>query len=135
VGFGGTILRTVDGGTNWTPVMVNGFTSDLRSVHFVGNLGLAVSIGGSILRTQDAGQTWTSMASGTTNNLYAVQFVDNTTAYAAGTNKIIISTDAGITWRAASTDSFSGDLYGLSLKGSGGWTTGQNGLILHSEKN
>src|SRR5215467_9921904 len=59
VGYGGTILRTTDGGATWTP-QFSGTTNILYGVSFVdANTGTAVGGNGTILRTTDGGATWT----------------------------------------------------------------------------
>ena len=128
VGFAGTILKTTNGGTTWTP-QTSGVTSDLRSVAFRdANNGIAVGIGGRILRTTNGGTTWTPI-SGVTANLYSVAY-DGTDIVAAGNNIIVRSVNDGVSWTAESPSGISGDLYALSFKGAhNGWAVGQNGKI------
>ena len=65
----GTILRTTNGGTNWTS-QSSGTTNHLYGVSFTdANTGTAVGGGGTILRTTNGGTNWTSQSSGTTNHL------------------------------------------------------------------
>src|SRR5262249_16714511 len=99
VGYGGTILRTTDGGASWTP-QFSGTTNILHGVSFVdANTGTAVGESGSIVRTTDGGATWTPQFSGTTNILYGVSFVDANTGTAVGGNGTILrTTDGGATW-------------------------------------
>ncbi len=76
VGFGGTIIRTDDGGATWTR-QSSGTVEDLRAVSFVdANTGTAVGDNGTILRTDDGGHTWTRQTSGTTVWLWGVSFVN-----------------------------------------------------------
>src|SRR6516225_2172886 len=72
VGFGGTILRTTDGGASWTR-QSSGTTETLLGVSFTdANTGTAVGSGGTILRTTDGGASWTRQSSGTTPYLFGV---------------------------------------------------------------
>jgi hypothetical protein len=58
VGDYGTILKTTNGGTNWTN-QTSGTTNWLRPVHFVDmNTGWAVGEFGTILKTTTSGVTW-----------------------------------------------------------------------------
>ena len=80
----GTIVRTTNGGTNWTS-QTSGTTNDLWGVSFTdANNGTAVGFGGTILRTTNGGTNWTSQSSGTTNNLYGVSFTDANNGTAVG---------------------------------------------------
>ena len=66
----GTILRTTDAGTNWTP-QTSGTTNDLWSVSFTdANTGQLLVIPEQFLRTTNGGTTWTTQTSGTIQNLY-----------------------------------------------------------------
>ena len=69
VGYDGTILRTTNGGTNWT-TQTSGTTKELNGVFFTDtNNGTVVGEFGTILRTTDAGTTWTIEETSTTNFL------------------------------------------------------------------
>ena len=73
VGFGGTILRTENGGASWT-AQTSGSSNPLWSVSMGadGRLGWAVGVRGTILRTENGGASWTAQTSGTSNDLYSV---------------------------------------------------------------
>jgi photosystem II stability/assembly factor-like uncharacterized protein len=74
VGDSGTILRTVDGGSNWT-TKTSGTLRNLNSVWFLdAATGFAVGDSGKVLSTSDSGNTWTSETSPTTANLNSVTF-------------------------------------------------------------
>jgi photosystem II stability/assembly factor-like uncharacterized protein len=84
VGNNGTILKTIDGGANWTP-QTSGTTTVLRSVHFASaSIGWAVGDGGLILTTSNGGTNWATQTSGTTQTLRRVFFVNPVIGYAAG---------------------------------------------------
>ncbi len=102
VGFSGTtpiVLRTIDGGGQWSPIAVGG-TQRLHDVDFATNqIGVAVGLGGAILRTEDAGESWQPIISPTTAALNAVAFCDNVRGYVAGSTGTVLETsDAGLSW-------------------------------------
>jgi photosystem II stability/assembly factor-like uncharacterized protein len=95
------IMRTTDGGTNWTQVVQN-FDELYRTVTFVdAQNGVVGGIGGVILRTTDGGLTWTRKSShATTMNLLDVDMVTADIAYAVGDAGTILNTvDGGVTWQ------------------------------------
>src|SRR6218665_346788 len=114
VGDGGIILKTTNGGTNWT---VNYHTTciGLNKVFFVNNLlGWAVGNYGTIIKTTDGGQTWIAQNSGIQINLFGIQFTSNTNGLAAGDlGYILRTTDGGTTWELAATIDFNPALYDL----------------------
>ena len=86
VGDAGTILKTTDGGSQWS-IQSSGTTNRLQSVHFPMDAmtGYAAGVGGTLLKTMDGGTNWTRQTSGTTNGLYSVHFpIDTQTGYAVG---------------------------------------------------
>ncbi|MGH7596461.1 MAG: WD40/YVTN/BNR-like repeat-containing protein [bacterium] len=93
-GAKGTILKTTDGGNNWT-TQVSKTTLNLNAISFLdANRGIAVGDSGKILSTTDGGASWTSQESGTTNSLRGVHFVDANAAYAVGINGAILKRTA-----------------------------------------
>ncbi|MCS7029696.1 MAG: YCF48-related protein, partial [Bacteroidia bacterium] len=93
VGLGGTILKTTNGGTTWTP-QTSGTTQLLYSVHFVNAaIGWAVGNSGTILKTTDGGTTWTPQTSGTIQTLYSVHFVSETTGWVVGSGSLILKSN------------------------------------------
>ncbi|MED5622260.1 YCF48-related protein [Ideonella sp. BN130291] len=64
VGGGGQMLKTSDGGLNWTP-QASGVTARLSSVRFSNSMtGWAAGDNGTVLRTVDGGAHWTQQAAG-----------------------------------------------------------------------
>jgi photosystem II stability/assembly factor-like uncharacterized protein len=101
VGYRGIILRSIDGGLNWTP-QSSGTTDSLLDVSSLdGKTAIAVGDRGIILRTIDAGAKWTFQTSGTTNQLRAVSFADERMGIAVGSaGTILLTKDGGQTWTA-----------------------------------
>ena len=74
VGEFGTILKTTNGGTNWT-ILSSGTTTDLNSVYFINaNTGTAVGLMGTVLRTTNGGINWTAQFLPTERDLHSVFF-------------------------------------------------------------
>ena len=96
-GYNGTILHTIDGGTNWN-LESSGTSQHLFSIQFPSDsIGFALGENGTALKYAD-GQ-WTSQASGTDNRIYSSRFVDENNGWASGANETIIHTsDGGSTW-------------------------------------
>ena len=99
VGNDGVILRTTDGGQNWTP-QTSGTINQLRAVWFAdANTGTVVGDLGTILRTTDGGQNWVSQTSGVSELLLGVSFTDPSNGTAVGQlGTIVKTTDGGQTW-------------------------------------
>jgi photosystem II stability/assembly factor-like uncharacterized protein len=104
VGESGTILKTTNGGTNWTS-QTSGTTEYLWSVYFPDvNTGYIVGFNGTILKTINGGITWTSQTSGTNKHLFSVYFTDANTGYIAGNAGIILkTTNGGDNWTLQTT--------------------------------
>lgn len=98
VGDSGTILATIDGGTNW--ICVNSGTSvSLKSVYFVNDMtGWIAGSGGLILKSVDGGDSWIPLTTGTSSNLEAVYFPTSDTGYAAGPSVTLKTTNGGVSW-------------------------------------
>jgi len=114
VGQDGLILRTVDGGLNWT-VQTSGITNVLNSNDYIsyyddnGNevkMNIAVGENGVILKSIDDGATWVQMTSGTTENLLDVTiFTPNTILVCGNNGTILKSLDFGVTWTQTTINS------------------------------
>jgi photosystem II stability/assembly factor-like uncharacterized protein len=115
VGNNGAILRTTDGGGDFT-VVGKGLTSnDLNDVSNDGyNLaGVIVGNNGTLLETVDDGQTWNVLVSPTTENLYSVDF-DTASGFGltVGAGETILQTpDRGYTWNIMQTNPASSVIY------------------------
>ena len=98
VGVSGTVLRTTNGGTNWTS-QSSGITADLCGVALIGtNAGTAVGKGwGVVLRTTNGGGMWTLQWSAV--QLLGVSFADSSTGTAVGSEGgILRTTEGGAQW-------------------------------------
>ena len=100
-GYYGTVLRTRDGGQNWS-WHSTGETQLLRRVHMI-SVDQAVSVGhrGAIYRTEDGGTTWQVVHREPDTMLRAVVLAaDSSKGWAVGSGAVILCTvDAGRTWQ------------------------------------
>jgi len=113
-GYGGTFMKTTDGGASWfvnknvvgvsstgsNEIIYDGFFLDMDN-------GFLNGFGG-IWRTTDGGLTWDSLYNfSTTATVYDIYFVDDTLGFVAGTSSMLVqrTTDGGVTWTALSPPS------------------------------
>jgi photosystem II stability/assembly factor-like uncharacterized protein len=97
VGQLGTVIKTNDGGMNWSVLHnVGGTVRTLLSVYFIdSSTGWAVGEEGVILKTTDGGAEWISQTSRTSNNLNSVYFTDVSTGWTVGRSGKILKTTTG----------------------------------------
>ncbi|MCW2922568.1 MAG: hypothetical protein JWL76_2442 [Thermoleophilia bacterium] len=132
VGTEGTILRTTNSGTTWSPV-ASGTTTHLLDVSWLdSNRVVAVGRGGVVVRSGNGGATWTVGTNASTGDLTAVAG-SGAHAWAVGTGGIILrSTDAGATWlpqTSGTTTSLEGVVAFDTQKV---WAVGALGTVLRS---
>ncbi|MBL0330844.1 MAG: T9SS type A sorting domain-containing protein [Bacteroidetes bacterium] len=105
------ILRTTNGGVNWSTVSLYGggaWPRNLNDINFPSATnGFAVGTNGRILRTFNAGATWSSSPSGTTQALTSVCFTSTSTGFAVGNNIILKTINGGTSWTQTSIASTS----------------------------
>ncbi len=78
----GTILRSTDGGANFTPVPVS--ANQILTVDFSSkDTGYAAGQGGVVYRTTDAGLSWTFLNASTINNFWDIYALNNNDLYLA----------------------------------------------------
>jgi photosystem II stability/assembly factor-like uncharacterized protein len=130
-GDGGTLLRTVDGGSSWQPVKVP-TDENLTSLFFIGDTGWATGWGGVILKTTDAGATWTNLTTGITQSLERIFFATPTHGWAVGWAGTLLRTaDGGETWKPLRTGTLVGSLNAVYFRNEKqGWVTAFGGEIL-----
>jgi photosystem II stability/assembly factor-like uncharacterized protein len=96
VGKNGAIIKTTEGGTEWSFLSSKITSKTLNATSFLNvNTGYAVGEGGTILKTIDGATHWTHLNSGTTKNLNAVCFNNFNTGYAVGESGCILKTNNG----------------------------------------
>src|ERR1051325_10423631 len=128
VGARGTILKTTDGGHNWS--LITGATEDdLYGVSFTDpNTGTVVGNFGAILRTTDAGNHWSVQRDGMSDVLFGVSFPDANTGTAVGSDGLILRTTNGGTNWVPQTSGTPNNLNDVSFTDtSNGTAVGDNG--------
>lgn len=134
-GNSGTILKTTDGGANWTS-QTSGTVHNLFGIHFLTETeGWATGISGTILHTTDGGTNWSAQTSNTGNLIYEIEFIDAMNGWAVGySGSILHTTNGGDTWtfyHSGLTGTVA-ELTSLSLKSATeGWAVGSTGTIVH----
>lgn len=100
-GYNGTVLRTSDGGQNWSS-QTSGTSQSLWAVHFTdANYGTLVGNTGTIRRTSNGGNTWLPQTSGVSAALTGVVFLDPLVGWIAGPSQNVLFTEsAGAFWQS-----------------------------------
>ena len=130
VGDGGRILRTLDGGAEWS-LQSSGASTALNAVWFTSDTeGWAVGNNGTVLHTTNSGGSWTRLLSaGASEHLNDVHFAHRDTGWVVGADGVILRTaNRGVSWQRVTPSAF--DLHGVSFVGRDGWAVGDNGVIL-----
>lgn len=93
------ILKTVNGGLNWTATSYTQ-PSSLTGIFFTSaNTGYIVGSPGKVFKSTDGGNNFSPLTTGTTENLAGISFANENTGYAAGSNGAVIkTTNAGASW-------------------------------------
>ncbi len=133
VGQTGTILKTLNGGLNWSP-QTSGTGVDLKDIRML-NKDTAVAVGksGTILRTSDKGVTWGVITSPVPTDLNAICFTNSVTGFIAGNNGVILkSVNSGLTWIQL-TSNTTKHLYDIDFSDAGtGCAAGETGRIMRT---
>lgn len=101
-GNGGAIVRSTNGGVNWTVSNADTLERNVTAISFPSLLtGYACGSSGMILKTTDGGATWSELSSGVTGSLWGIHFLNNDTGYIAGAAGTVLKTlNGGVTWTA-----------------------------------
>lgn len=130
VGDAGTILRSIDGGANWS-IISSTIVDGLYAVAMRGNYGMAVGISGRMARTTDGGLSWIEQTRQTTRNLYSVSIGDFSTVITGHEGTILVSTNSGVNWTAHTAGTAS-ILFGVSVNGNTAVGVGGQGAVVMS---
>jgi photosystem II stability/assembly factor-like uncharacterized protein len=110
----GVILKTTNGGTDWTTSFLGGLNSpSFNSIYFIDeSIGWAVGYNGLIMNTTDSGATWILESTIPPIDFYSVFFVDGNTGWAVGDKifwnnwmNICKTTNGGSSWLSQITES------------------------------
>jgi photosystem II stability/assembly factor-like uncharacterized protein len=132
-GTAGTVLKTIDGGNNWTVLSGTG-NNWLFGIYFTDlQTGWTGGINGALLKTTDGGSNWAAQTSGTTNRIVAISFVNSNTGWTAGYAGTILSTiNGGQNWTAQVSNTTE-NLWGVDfINANTGWAAGWFGTIVHT---
>lgn len=103
VGSNGTILRTSDGGANWTN-QKSGVKVLLTGLAVLDvNKAWATGASGTLLYTNDGGETWNRRDINSQVGISDIMFLDSDRGWAVGYDAIFSTVDSGKTWTAASS--------------------------------
>ena len=124
----GKILKSTDGGNNWTTI--HPASSGISSLYAgcITNNGTIYGCGssGTIVKSTDNGASWQTLNSGTTSFLWGIRFVNDSTGIALGASgKILLTTDYGSTWALQNTP------YGSTVRDIN-WDSSTSGIIVGS---
>ncbi|MDR3685677.1 MAG: YCF48-related protein [Coriobacteriia bacterium] len=128
------LLKTTDGGKNWTDITPVGLNLYISAISFAdAHTGWAVGMDDTIYKSTDAGSSWTTATTpAVTTLLYAVQAVDPEHVTAVGNPTFVVSTSDGTNWSQAPVDGDAliadGELFALHMvSATQGWACGEDG--------
>ncbi|MGE5354167.1 MAG: YCF48-related protein [Acidobacteriota bacterium] len=115
----GYILKTTDGGANWT-FLSKDFKSQVYTFSIVTpTLWCAAGSGNGLYRSTDAGLNWTKITSPVTTAsmvFYSMGFAGKDTGYAAGnTGNVIKTVDGGQTWTKLTTNAGTSTIWEVAV--------------------
>lgn len=97
VGGNGTLLKTMDGGSTWSVIMMN-TTEDFISVSFISDTVGYVASQNSIYKTTDGGISWLIVTTDLVNTFNTLKFITEDIGF-IGTDSYILKTiDGGQNW-------------------------------------
>jgi photosystem II stability/assembly factor-like uncharacterized protein len=137
--YGSVILRTLDGGSQWSTAEPLPTQALMRDLMFTTPAhGWVVGGNGTILVTSDAGATWSPQESGTTNELNGVSFPTALCGWVVGAGGVILHTsDGGTTWLAQDSGSTKPLLDVSFVDENNGWAVGSDyagdNTLLHTD--
>jgi photosystem II stability/assembly factor-like uncharacterized protein len=143
VGAMSTIMKTSDGGNNWT-IQMSGTGYEFEDVYFINRdtgwvVGQDLSLQhyAVIFSTVDGGTTWSSQTFGSDDSFQGVYFVDKNNGWVVGGSNneaiILYTSDGGTNW-IQQTANTSNLLSAVNFSDeNNGWAVGVNGTIIHTE--
>lgn len=123
-GDNGVILKTTDGGNNWS-LQTSGTVNTIRSIFFLdASNGWACGDAGTIITTSNGGSSWTAQASPYTSQYNSVQFVSSSTGWVIGKGNVLLKTiNGGSTWLQQANQGV--DMWGIDMQSATtGWVCG-----------
>jgi photosystem II stability/assembly factor-like uncharacterized protein len=114
-GYSGILLKTTNGGLNWTYIWLPNTMLDIHMID--ATTGIVCGSGGNILKTTNGGVNWSPRYSNppVSVDLNAISFLNASTGVIVGNSGTILkTTNAGNTWKKDTTTITSNTLYGVS---------------------
>lgn len=100
VGWNGTILRSTNGGQNWSNNRYS-TTRDFNKVKFFDqNTGYAIGDSSLIFKTTDSGLNWTRLNYYSNDNFRDLSFINISTGYFASYSKLLKTTNGGVNFES-----------------------------------
>ncbi|HEX9600173.1 MAG TPA: YCF48-related protein, partial [Mariniflexile sp.] len=106
VGDLGAVIKTINGGEDWTISQSNTTTLLLKVNSFDGQIVIATGYNGFILRSTDGGENFTQVTSGVGSgiDLWGLQMLNDTLGFVCGLNQTLLkTTDTDLTWQPVNT--------------------------------
>ncbi|MCK4311326.1 MAG: hypothetical protein KAW88_01170 [Candidatus Cloacimonetes bacterium] len=139
------LIKSTDGGKNWTLVDSNISSQNLNCVYFTsssnGWIGTHAGVAsGTLLHTTNAGVTWTDQVPGQNFHPYSLCFINDNEGYVAGFfiphggwgmySRIMHTTNGGQTWSEVVLQDLGEEIYDIFfIDEVHGWATGDNGTF------
>ncbi len=133
-GYGGTILRTEDGGLSWGDYVYSGGYTLYALSHSSNQNICAVGQGGTIVQSSDNGYSWDLITSGNRSPIWDIQFIDEFHGWLAGFDGVFRTDDGGISWEFTNSSAgesvcFINELTGWACDYSGNFDQSTDGGI------
>lgn len=95
----GKLIKTTDGGTSWSVLLVRANTALNRCYFVTAQIGWVVGENGLIMKTTNGGQSWTTQNSGSSVTWRGIYFLSAQEGYVVGTQGTLAKTsDGGNSW-------------------------------------
>ena len=132
VGEQSIILKTVNGGLNWTSSTI-GNNLYLYKLAVSGTVLYAACEAGHVFKSSNSGNSWTSLLTGVTQKLNSINFINANEGWAVGDNGCVIhTTNGGSAWSSSAIDT-AVNLNALEVFGTAELVTaGSNGKVYTS---
>lgn len=126
----GFVIKTTDGGANWTEGLPH--VERLEGVSFGDNMvGYACGRNDYVTRTIDGGVTWTDVSANTGDRLHDVFFTTPANGYVVGKNGVIAhTTDSASTWNNQNSNTGQDLIAVHFINDSTGWACGKSGKMI-----
>ncbi len=128
-----TVLKTTDGGENWTSQnTAMGSSDDLKSIFFLdANNGYVGGEEGLLYHTTDGGANWTLQPSGTTETINNIFFHNGSSGIAVTSGGNIITTADGTSWDLQADVNGAAESWKAIqfVDANNGWVVGSGGFI------